>query len=79
MENFKLKDKQIMRKEPSNSMHYFPLELVLCSPVRSVNLVFPCSSSWSTGGGVYCNDSQVSAWVGLHCPMPGDRAQLSSF
>ena len=42
MENFKLKDKQIMRKKPSDSIYYFPLVLEFYSLVGSVNLLFTC-------------------------------------
>ena len=51
MENFKLKDKQIIRKKNSSSEYHPPLALEFCSPVWSVNLLFTCSSHWSSGEG----------------------------
>ena len=53
-------EKGKQKKGPSSSIYYFPSVLELSSTACSVNLLFPCSSSWSSGGGVCCADSQVS-------------------
>ena len=50
-----------------NSIYYFPLVLEFYNAVWPVHLLFTCSSSWSSGGGACCADSQVSVpgWI---CP-----------
>ena len=47
-ENFKLKDKP--DEKTLSSIYYFSLALEFYSPMWSVNLLFTCSSSWSSGG-----------------------------
>ena len=56
-------------------MYYFPSVLDLSSAAWSVNLLFPCSSRWSSGGGACFADSQVSV-PGQRCPAPCQVAGL---
>ena len=65
------------KKMPSSSIYYFPSVLELSSAAWSINLFFPCSSSWSSGGGAWYADSQVSAWAEMLRPLPGAGLSMS--
>ena len=83
MEIYSLIEKQLYWIKEEKYMEGYPLVLYTVNPSTSPgasqhfwvkNLVFSCPSSWSSGGGACCADSQVCAPGGAAPP----RASLGS-
>ena len=75
----KKKEKRKERKRPSSSIYYFPSVLELCSAACSVNLLFPSTSSWSSGVGACCPDLSCVCLGEMVLPSARCRSQWELF
>ena len=63
----------------SDSIYYKSLDFPWDFPVLLGQCFFPCPSSWFSGGGARCGDSQVCALGGAAQPLARCRAQSKLF